>query len=759
MVRFFALILGLLLLVARPAASAEPAPASASPASASIAPAVPAITPEQARAALEVLNDPQKRAAFAATLKVIAQGQSAPVPPTPVSVVAAGPLEPDSLGAQVLVKGTSFLSRASDRLLEALAAVQSVPLLWGWLYAMVNNPVGQEVLLGVGWRLALAVLCGLGAAVTVTWLLRGTRARLRARALALTAPPMTAEDRAERGDIEGADVTEGGILAALQQFWLTLARYGITLVPLLGLWVVGHIVAAIARGGPADAPLVIAAVLWAMTLVQALKQAVSVILEPDCPRLRLVPLEDAPAGQLTQSAGRLIVVSVCCYAFAEVGLLLGLSELAHSALLRMAGLFVTGWLAVLIIRQRRPVGAVLRVPETARGVTAAIRNGLAPVWHWIALAGLAGLWLIWAADSIMSAAALGRLAMLTVLVLAADRLALMVLLGFTDRLLPREAPAGEQVQGIGGRLRSYHPIMRAGWRAVVHGLAVILLMQVYGAGTLTWLLSTSAGQRVLSSLLTLAVTVLAAVLVWELANAAIQRHLAELVKDARLAQSSRLRTLLPVLRTALLVTISIVSSLMILSELGVNIGPLLAGAGILGVAIGFGSQKLVQDLITGLFLLLENALQIGDLVNVSGLTGTVEGLSVRTITLRALDGAIHIIPFSAVTSVTNHNRGLGNAEVRVMVDYEADTDRVADVLRAIVTEMRAEPAYADKIMKDFQLFGVDRIDLNGVTITGQVACTDSGRWTVQREINRRIRLRFEEQGILFFNQVRPPAAV
>ena len=171
---------------------------------------------------------------------------------------------------------------------------------------------------------------------------------------------------------------------------------------------------------------------------------------------------------------------------------------------------------------------------------------------------------------------------------------------------------------------------------------------------------------------------LLAVAVWEAVNAAIERHLARLTREAQAARSARLRTLLPLLRTTLSVTILIVAGMMVLSEIGVNIGPLLAGAGIVGVAIGFGSQKLVQDLITGIFLLLENAMQVGDNVTVSGLSGTVENLSVRTIRLRAGDGSVHIIPFSSVTTVTNVNRGLGNASVNVNVAAHEDTDRVCD---------------------------------------------------------------------------------
>jgi hypothetical protein len=108
--------------------------------------------------------------------------------------------------------------------------------------------------------------------------------------------------------------------------------------------------------------------------------------------------------------------------------------------------------------------------------------------------------------------------------------------------------------------------------------------------------------------------------------------------------------------------------------------PLLAGAGIVGIAVGFGSQKLVQDVVTGLFLLLENAIQVGDFVTVSGLSGTVEDLSIQTIRLRAGDGSVHITPFSSVTSVTNTNRGIGNSSVSVNLAYNEDTDRASEVL-------------------------------------------------------------------------------
>jgi small-conductance mechanosensitive channel len=327
----------------------------------------------------------------------------------------------------------------------------------------------------------------------------------------------------------------------------------------------------------------------------------------------------------------------------------------------------------------------------------------------------------------------------------------IVVLGGLDRAMSPRADAPSRYPGIEARLALYHPAAASITRAAIYALAAIALLQVWGLGALDWLVATDLGHRLLSSVLSLAVTLLLAIAVWEFVNAAIERHLTRLAQEAQAARSARLRTLLPLLRTTLAIVIVVVAGMMVLSEIGVNIGPLLAGAGIVGVAIGFGSQTLVRDLITGIFLLLENAMQVGDTVTVSGLTGTVENLSVRIIRLRAGDGSVHLIPFSSVTTVTNVNRGLGNASVSVSVAGHEDTDRVSDVLKEIVASMREEADFQPRMLSDLQLWGVDKLDGASVTIAGQVVCTDSGRWSVQREFNRRMKKRFDELGIQLYN--------
>jgi len=253
---------------------------------------------------------------------------------------------------------------------------------------------------------------------------------------------------------------------------------------------------------------------------------------------------------------------------------------------------------------------------------------------------------------------------------------------------------------------------------------------------------------------TIAVAGFIALLVWEWINVSIERRLRRWTDAGDLMRAARLRTLLPMLRTALFVGIALVVGLTGLSEIGVNIGPLLAGASIFGVALGFGSQKLVQDFITGMFLLMENAMQVGDWVTLAGVSGTVEYLSIRTVRLRGGDGALHTVPFSSVSTVTNSNRGLGNAAVKVSIAYGQDIELATRTLGEIGAELREDPKFKDGIVNDFSFWGVDQVDGSMVTLLGQLQCRDTARWPIQREFNRRIAERFRERGIVIANPLR-----
>jgi small-conductance mechanosensitive channel len=152
--------------------------------------------------------------------------------------------------------------------------------------------------------------------------------------------------------------------------------------------------------------------------------------------------------------------------------------------------------------------------------------------------------------------------------------------------------------------------------------------------------------------------------------------------------------------------------------------------------------------------LMENAMQVGDWVTVSGVSGRVEYLSIRTVRLRGTDGSLYTVPFSSVTTVNNSNRGIGNAEIKVTIAHGADVDRAIEALTEIGAELRADDDFKIGILEDFNFWGVDHVDGANVMLVGEMSCSDARRWPVQREFNRRILDRFIERGIEIANPQR-----
>jgi moderate conductance mechanosensitive channel len=317
-----------------------------------------------------------------------------------------------------------------------------------------------------------------------------------------------------------------------------------------------------------------------------------------------------------------------------------------------------------------------------------------------------------------------------------------------------EPPPVEEPSIVQRRAYRYYPMVRQVVSAVVGLIAMLTLLDIWGVHLLRFLASSPTGHRLLSALVTIAVAGAVAVLIWEAVNISFERRLRAWTDRGEFVRASRLRTLMPMLRSALLVAIALIVGLTGLSQIGVNTAPLLAGASIFGVALGFGSQKLVQDFITGIFLLMENAMQVGDWVTVAGVSGSVEYLSIRTVRLRGGDGSLFTVPFSSVTTVNNVNRGIGNASVRISIAYGADVDRAIALLKSIGEELRTDADFKDGILSDFSFWGVDAIDGSAVTLAGQIQCRDSMRWPVQREFNRRILARFTAEGIDIANPLR-----
>lgn len=217
---------------------------------------------------------------------------------------------------------------------------------------------------------------------------------------------------------------------------------------------------------------------------------------------------------------------------------------------------------------------------------------------------------------------------------------------------------------------------------------------------------------------------------------------------SRLELEKRARTISQVVGRAAMLAIWFSAAIMALREgFGIEATPLIASAGVVGLAVGFGAQNLVRDVITGLFMLLENQIRINDVVVINGTGGLVEEMNLRTTVLRALDGTVHIFPNGNIQSLSNMTREFSYYVFDVRVAYKEDTDRVIEVLKEIAEEMRRDEQYGPSILEPLDVLGVDMFTDSGVIVKARIKTLPIHQWAVGREMNRRIKKRFDQLGI------------
>jgi small-conductance mechanosensitive channel len=209
----------------------------------------------------------------------------------------------------------------------------------------------------------------------------------------------------------------------------------------------------------------------------------------------------------------------------------------------------------------------------------------------------------------------------------------------------------------------------------------------------------------------------------------------------------RAETLARVFRYLVVVVVTLVAGMLILSELGISVAPILGAAGVVGLAVGFGAQSLVKDYFTGFFVLLENQIRQGDVVRVADKSGLVEEITLRYIRLRDYEGNVHFIPNSLVTTVTNMSRGFAFAVIDVGIAYREDIDAAFDVMRRVAAELRADSAFGPKILEDLEIAGVDRWDSSSIALRGRFKVAPLEQWNVRREFLRRLKKAFDASGI------------
>jgi small-conductance mechanosensitive channel len=727
-----------------------------------------ALSPDEAKRALETLQDDKKRAQMIDTLRAIANA-SGPQQPAPEQKSPI-PLSADSLGAQLLLTVSEEIGEISRDVADMARTLTHFPAFYYWIVRTANDPAAYNLLIEIAWKLALVLGCALAVEWVVFLLIRRPVIFLEARvpqtahlptqALPIADPPSSVADVTPAPGVHKRRHSLARVWQLLLRLPFVFGRLVLELLPVLVFVGVATALLGTEIGDPATVRLVILAVVNAYAFSRGLICVVRALAGP----YGLFPVRPETAAYIEIWARRIVGVGVSGIAFANVALLLGLHRAGYAALLRMVMLVVHLFIVVIILQCRRQVAEAIRAPAERQGIAARMRNRIAGGWHYLAIALDLALWAVWALNIRNGYSLLLQYFVGTVVVALVTRVAIMVTLSLIDRGFRIKPEILQRFPGLEIRANRYLPLLRKIVSSVIAFIGFVAVLEVWGVDAIVWFYGGQIGSRLISAVVTIALAAGIAAAIWEASNALMDRQVNVLSRDGHYARAARLRTFQPMLRTALLCLIATIVGLTTLSEIGVNVAPLLAGAGIVGIAIGFGSQKLVQDLITGLFLLLENTVQVGDNVSVSGLSGVVENVSIRTIRLRAGDGAVHIVPFSAVTTITNASRGAGNASVSVSVAYREDTDRAGQILKDIVEEMRREPEFRSLIRGDLDLWGIDKVDGAMVSIVGQIRCTEAGRWPVQREFNRRMKLRFQQNGIevaspvqTILMQIAPPA--
>lgn len=212
-------------------------------------------------------------------------------------------------------------------------------------------------------------------------------------------------------------------------------------------------------------------------------------------------------------------------------------------------------------------------------------------------------------------------------------------------------------------------------------------------------------------------------------------------------KTKRITTLTELLKSSLQIALYIIFTLIILGELGFNIGPLLAGAGILGIAVGFGSQELVRDVISGFFIILENQIRVGDVVNINGIGGVVEAIEVRTIKLRDFSQVVHVIQNGKVNELSNMTKGWSAMVFDIGVAYKEDPEQVIEIINEVGTKLQMEKLFIKKIIEPIEIFGLDRFGESGIVIKARIKTLPGDQWAVGREFRKRLKKAFDRQGI------------
>ncbi len=487
--------------------------------------------------------------------------------------------------------------------------------------------------------------------------------------------------------------------------------------------------------------------LNAFALIEFFKAVLRLIFCPRFPTLRFFHLSDVRAAYWNTRLswlsgiigyGLLVVVPI-------VGNQVNMQIAALVNVLIMC--IMTGWALWLIFRNRRNIHDELsRLADRSMSFFALFIRAFGMVWHWLASAYFIALFLFSIfnpGDSLkfMMSATVRSMAIIVIAALISGMLTRWI--GKTLTLSPDLRRNYPELQK---RVNDWVKALLKLARVITVFATLLLLLNAWNLFDLWHWLTLGAGQKMVDVLIRIVMILLLSAIGWTLLASLIESRLAS-DSHGRPMPSARTRTLLTLFRNALAVVISTITIMILLSEVGVNIAPLLAGAGALGLAVSFGSQTLVKDIITGIFIQFENGMNTGDLVTIGPITGTVERMSIRSVGVRQDTGAYHIIPWSSITTFANFVRGIGSFVANYDVDRSEDTERVNATLQAAVKELLENPDIRGMVIGEPSFSGLVGLTNQSFTVRVSFTTQPLKQWTVRFALDDKVKKHFDAAGI------------
>ncbi|MGI3170255.1 mechanosensitive ion channel domain-containing protein [Pseudooceanicola sp. C21-150M6] len=582
----------------------------------------------------------------------------------------------------------------------------------------------------------------------------------------------------------GASARDGGVMRTIA---LYLASALIDTLNVLLAWAAGYAIATLLLGNFGQIGIRQTLYLNAFLIVEMARVALRLVLSPSSRSLRPIPVGNAAARYMSRWLG--LIIAMVGYGQLLIVPIINaqVSFAAGRAISTLIAFLVLAFAVYLVLRNRRAVAdwmlgdpqptpaptppletaaanrdVAMLAPEEAAALagwedTQSIQpvveeppkprgaaSFLALHWHWPALAYLFAMFvlvLVSPGNAVLNT----FLASGQVLVIGLLGFAISGLIGgIMVRGIALPDNVNQRLPLLESRINRFVPKALFVLRLVILALVILFVLNSLSIIDLRAWMASQLGLRITGSALSVAAILLVSFLVWLGLNSWVDYRLNPEFGNVATARE---QTLLTLLRNAATIALLIVTLMFVLSEIGLDIAPLLASAGVLGLAIGFGAQKLVQDIITGIFIQFENAMNVGDVVTVGGTTGTIEKLTIRSVSLRDVSGVFHLIPFSSVDMVSNYVRDFGYFVCDMGVAYRENSEEVRQAMEDAFERLRADPEVDATIVGPFEWFGLNSFGDSSVNFRARIKCVPGKQWGVGRAYNAVVKDVFDERGI------------